>query len=334
MRLALGQSLRKLLPVVVAAGLLVLVIGCGSDARTAAPDGSVESIEVPGSDALSQTSAVAPTAAPVGSVESTAVPDPDTSPQKSPVPPTATPVISVEPTKIPDSDPSPQKSPVAPTATPADSVEPTEVPDTNGLPQGSPVPPTATPAGPVESTEVPAPDVSSLESAAQSASISIIFGRAILSPNGRVTLFYVTKDTSDEAKGGVVIDSASITSSDGRTWLADGYGELRRWASLTLGWLTFSMPEAAQGQLRVTVNSAQTGAGPVTGPWRGVEQLEWYGSRPRQTRFCNRTCMKINKSRMDALARAQLQDMNLLVRLWNLMQLSRAALTISITTFN
>ena len=95
-----------------------------------------------------------------------------------------------------------------------------------------------------------------------------------MSPNGRVTLFYVTKDTSDEAKGAVVIDSASITSSDGRTWLADGYGELRNWDSLTLGWLTFSVPDGAGGQLSVTVNSAQSGAGPLAGPWRGVEQLD------------------------------------------------------------
>ena len=225
MRLALGQSWKKVLPAVVSAWLSVLVIGCGS------------------------------------------------------VPPTPTPAVSVEPTEIPDSVASSQESPVAPTATPVVSVEPTEVPDTVALPQMSPVAPTATPAVSVESVEVPDTDALSRESAAQSASISIIFGRAILSPQGRVTLFYVTKDTSDEAKGGVVIDGASITSSDGRTWLADGYGELRDWESLTLGWLTFSVPEAARGQLRVTVNSAQSGGGRLTGPWRGVEQLDGLTAR-------------------------------------------------------
>ena len=100
-----------------------------------------------------------------------------------------------------------------------------------------------------------------------------------MSPNGRVTLFYVTKDVSDEAKGGIVVDNASITSSDGRTWLADGYGDLREWESLTLGWLTFSVPEADQGQLRVSVNSAQSGAVRLTGPWRGVQQLDGLTAR-------------------------------------------------------
>ena len=165
------------------------------------------------------------------------------------------------------------------TATSDGSVESTEVPDSVASPQKSPVVQTPTPAASVEPTEVPDTDALSRASAAHSASISIIFGRAILSPNGRVTLFYVTKDESDEAKGGVVIDSASITSSDGRTWLADGYGHLREWESLTLGWLTFSVPEAARGQLRVTVNSAQSGGSRPTGPWRGVQQLDGLTAR-------------------------------------------------------
>ena len=252
MRLALGQSWKKVLPVMVAAWLSALAIGCGTDAPTAAPADSAESTEVLGSEALSQTSSVASTATPVGSVEPNEVPDTVASPQESPVAPTPTPAVSVEPTEIPDSVASSQESPVAPTATPVASVEPAEVPDTDAL---------------------------SRESAARSASISIIFGRAIVSANGRVTLFYVTKDESDEAKGGGVIDGASITNSDGRTWLADGYGELREWESLTLGWLTFSVPEAARGQLRVTVNSAQSGGGRLTGPWRGVQQLDGLTAR-------------------------------------------------------
>ena len=233
--------------VVVAVFLLVLAIGCGTDA---------------------------PTAAPAVSAESTEVPDSDASRQMGPVLPTPTPAVSVEPTEIPNSAASPQMSPILPTATPSVSVKSTKVPDTVAPTQKSPVAPTVTPAGPVVPTEVPGKDVSSPESAAHSASISIIFGRAIVSANGRVTLFYVTKDASYEARRGVVIDSASITSPDGRTWLADGYGELRDWESLTLGWLTFSVPEAARGQLRVTVNSAQSGGGRLTGPWRGVQQLD------------------------------------------------------------
>ena len=247
LRPAQGQSWREMSPVVVAVWLLVLVIGCGSDAPTVAPVDSVEPTEVPATVQL---------------------------PLESPVALTATPSDSGEPTEVPATVQLTQESPVAPTATPAISVEPTEVPATVQLTQESPVAPTVTPAGSVESVEVPDTDALSQESAAQSASVSIIFGRAIMSPNGRVTLFYVTNDTSDEANGAVVIDSASITSSDGRTWQADGYGELRKWASLTLGWLTFSVPDGAGGQLRVTVNSAQSGAGPLTGPWRGVEQLD------------------------------------------------------------
>ena len=132
--------------------------------------------------------------------------------------------------------------------------------------------PAVTPEGPVESIEVPDSNALSRESAVQSDSVRITLGRAVLKPNGRVTVFYVTKDVSGKARGAVIIDSASITSSDARTWLADGYGELHNQTSLTLGWLTFPVSEATRGYLRITVNSVQTGAGPVTVPWQ-VEQL-------------------------------------------------------------
>lgn len=135
------------------------------------------------------------------------------------------------------------------------------------------VAPTVTPVVPAfESTEVGGDHASSGNSAVQSGSVGIAFGRAILKPDGRVTLFYVATDLSGKSRDALVIDSATITGSDARSWVADGYGDLLNQGSLTLGWLTFPVTEPAPGHLSVTVNSVQTGNGPVTEGWQ-LEQF-------------------------------------------------------------
>ena len=134
------------------------------------------------------------------------------------------------------------------------------------------VAPTVTPVeGSLESTEVGGTHASSENGAVQSERVSITFGRAILKPEGRVTLFYVAKDLSGKSKGALVIDSATITDSDARSWMADGFGDLLNHSPLTLGWLTFPVAEPAPGHLRVTVNSVQTGDGPVTEGWQSEQ---------------------------------------------------------------
>ena len=64
---------------------------------------------------------------------------------------------------------------------------------------------------------------SSLEHEVIVGGVGITLGRAVLYPNERVTLFYIARDTAEELDGAIMADSAEITSSDGRLWLADGH---------------------------------------------------------------------------------------------------------------
>ena len=109
---------------------------------------------------------------------------------------------------------------------------------------------------------------SSLEHEVIVGGVGITLGRAVLYPNERVTLFYIARDTAEELDGAIMADSAEITSSDGRLWLADGHGVVLDWPPLTLGWLTFPVSDAAPGSFKVTVNSVQADGGRVRGAWR------------------------------------------------------------------
>ena len=62
---------------------------------------------------------------------------------------------------------------------------------------------------------------SSLEHEVIVGGVGITLGRAVLNPDERVTLFYVGRDTAGELGRAMMIDSAEITRSDGRSWLAD-----------------------------------------------------------------------------------------------------------------
>ena len=98
--------------------------------------------------------------------------------------------------------------------------------------------------------------------------VGITLGRAVLYPNERVTLFYVARDTAEELDGAIMIDNAEIESSGGRSWLADGRGVVLDRPPLTLGWLTFPVPDAASGSFKVTVNSVKADDGHLRGSWQ------------------------------------------------------------------
>ena len=117
-------------------------------------------------------------------------------------------------------------------------------------------------------TTVTTSSFSSLEHEVIVGGVGITLGRAVLHPNERVTLFYVAKDTAEELDGAVMIDNAEIESSDGRSWRADGHGVVLDRPPLTLGWLTFPVPDAAPGSFEVTVNSVQADGGDLRGTWR------------------------------------------------------------------
>ena len=138
--------------------------------------------------------------------------------------------------------------------------------------------PTDTPPAPVDPVESQDSDVLPLESGVPSEGVGITFGRALLRPDGRITLFYVASTNSGTFEAATIINDADIVSSDGRSWPADEYGELRHRAPLTLGWLTFSVSDAAPGDLQVAVNSMQAGSGPVKGPFQ-VQQLRGLKAR-------------------------------------------------------
>ena len=117
------------------------------------------------------------------------------------------------------------------------------------------------------------PTVTPANGVVQPDNVRITFGRAVLDTDGRVTLFYVAKHISGSSEGGTFIDGAEITSSDTRSWPADGYGRLIDRPPLALGWLTFPVSKGAKGNLHVTVNSVQTGGGSTAVSWQ-MEQID------------------------------------------------------------
>ena len=129
-----------------------------------------------------------------------------------------------------------------------------------------------------ESTKPSDSDASPQDGAVPYDDVDITLGRAVLHLDGRVTLFYVAGDVNREFDGPIVIDSAGITSSDGMSWAADGYGELYYEAPLTLGWLTFPVSGASPGNFTVAVDAAITGRFRITGQWQ-LRQLP--GLAPR-----------------------------------------------------
>ena len=123
----------------------------------------------------------------------------------------------------------------------------------------------STPSSPESTTSSTS---SSLEHEVIVGGVGITLGRAVLYPNERVTLFYVARDTAEELDDAVMIDNAQIESSDGRSWQADGHGVVLDRPPLTLGWLTFPVPDAPPGSFKVTVNSVQADGSHVTGSWQ------------------------------------------------------------------
>ncbi len=209
--------------------------------------------------------------------EATHTPTPDPTPEPAPdTSRTATP--ATEATHTPTPAPTPEPTPgTSRAATPATEDSHTPAPETtrksgpiSTTSSGVTVTPTSTSASGDrdEPTEIFVADVSLGDSAILSDSVEITIGRAVLHPDGRLTLFYVARNMSGAFEGAAVIDSAQITSSDARTWQADGHGELRHLPPLTLGWLSFPVTDAPPGNFQVTVNSVQTGGDHTTGPWQ------------------------------------------------------------------
>ena len=153
------------------------------------------------------------------------------------------------------------------TATPITKPEPgpTSTP-THSLTTTTPL--VATSTATVVPTEVSDSDASPEDNAVLYDGVDITLGRAVLYLDGRVTLFYVAVDMYGKFEGPVVIDSAEITSSDGISWRANGHGDLYHQHPLTLGWLTFPVTDASPGTLKVSVDSAKTGGGRITGQWQ------------------------------------------------------------------
>ncbi len=241
---------------------------------------------------------------PTPTTEETHTPTPDPTPE--PTPDTSrTPTPTTEETHTPTRDPTPEPTPdtsrtatptteAAHTPTPAPTPEPTPETSRTATPtteaSDTPAPETTGKSGPTsttssgvtasptstsasgdrdEQTEIFVADVSLGDSAILSDSVEITIGRAVIQPDGRITLFYVARDISEKFERAIVIDDAEIASSDERSWQADGHGELSHWSSLTLGWLTFPVSNAPRGDFRVTANSLQTGGGDrLTGPWK------------------------------------------------------------------
>lgn len=221
-----------------------------------------------------------PTATTIPTPIATPVPTPTSTPMPTP---TATPMPTTVASHTPT--PAPVPAPAAdtsPAATPTTEASHTPAPDTTG--KSGPASTTAmgvtattTPMSDDgdggEQTEIFVTDVSLGDSAILSDSVEITIGRAILHPDGRITLFYVARNMSGAPEEAAVIDSALITSSDARSWLADGHGELEHWSSLTLGWITFPVSVAPPANYQVTVNSVQIGSDRITGPWQ-LSQLQ------------------------------------------------------------
>ena len=163
------------------------------------------------------------------------------------------------PPEPPDHTPTPQRTrrPFDPTKAPTLETRPVdpEPQSTNPAPAGPTTTPIPTTRSPDNEHEVIIEGV------------GITLGRAVLWPDERVTLFYAGRDISGDLDEAVVIDSAEITSSDGKSWPSDGHGMAFNRPPLALGWLTFPVRGAALGEFEVIVHSVQVGDGRLTGSW-------------------------------------------------------------------
>ena len=118
------------------------------------------------------------------------------------------------------------------------------------------------------SAETVVPNNSSPDGGGYAGEVDVVLGRAVLQPNGRVTVFYVARNSDEEFEGYILIDGAEMETSGGGSWLAEGYGTLLNWPPLTLGWLTFLVADASPGGFKVSVNSVQVDGGHLTGSWQ------------------------------------------------------------------
>ena len=126
--------------------------------------------------------------------------------------------------------------------------------------------------------ETVVPNNSSPDGGGYAGEVDVVLGRAVLQPNGRVTVFYVARNSDEEFEGPILIDGAEMETSGGGSRLAEGYGTLLNWAPLTLGWLTFLVADAAPGSFKVSVNSVQVDGGHLTGSWQ-LAQLSGFEAR-------------------------------------------------------
>ena len=101
----------------------------------------------------------------------------------------------------------------------------------------------------------------------QGGGANVVLGRAVLQPDGRVTVFYVGRNGA-EAVGPIEIEGAVLEISGGGSWPSDGYGTLLHQPPLTLGWLKFPVADATSGSFKVSVNSVQTDGSHLTGSWQ------------------------------------------------------------------
>ncbi len=133
----------------------------------------------------------------------------------------------------------------------------------------------STPDGPAETV---VPNNSSPDGGGYAWEVDVVLGMAVLQPNGRVTVFYVARNSDEEFEGPILIDGAEIETSDGGSWLTEGYGTLLNRPPLTLGWLTFLVADAAPGSFKVSVNSVQVDGGHLTGSWQ-LAQLNGFEAK-------------------------------------------------------
>ena len=127
-------------------------------------------------------------------------------------------------------------------------------------------------------TETVVPNNSSQDSGGYAGEVDVVLGRAVLQPNGRVTVFYVARNSDEEFEGSILIDGAEMETSGGGSWPAEGYGTLLNRPPLTLGWLTFLVADAISGSFKVSVKSVQVDGGHLTGSWQ-LAQLSGFEAR-------------------------------------------------------
>ncbi len=126
--------------------------------------------------------------------------------------------------------------------------------------------------------ETVVPNDSSPDGGGYAGEVDVVLGRAVLQPDGRVTVFYVARNSDEKFEGPILIDGAEMETSGGGSWLAEGYDTLLNWPPLTLGWLTFLAADAAPGSFKVSVNSVQVDGGHLTGSWQ-LAQLSGFEAK-------------------------------------------------------